>query len=140
MKAKHFVSRVEFEERSHNYETVLHNLFDAIETYKRNQNTFKDSIDHILERLRVLENLINIEKPKSEKTLPVSVNKFMHPKKLNAKKTLILCPFHEEKTPSCMLDSEKREYFCFSCDAKGNFNPEEMNLEQGDFFKLVENI
>lgn len=33
----------------------------------------------------------------------------------------ILCPFHEEQTPSCRINMETGRYFCFGCEAKGEF-------------------
>jgi hypothetical protein len=30
------------------------------------------------------------------------------------------CPFHEEKTPSCVIYCETNRYYCFGCNAKGN--------------------
>lgn len=32
----------------------------------------------------------------------------------------ILCPFHEEKNPSCKVDFKKKIFHCFGCKAKGN--------------------
>ena len=31
-----------------------------------------------------------------------------------------LCPFHDEKSPSFKVDSEKGFFKCFGCDAKGD--------------------
>ncbi|KHN55546.1 DNA primase [Pectobacterium fontis] len=33
---------------------------------------------------------------------------------------VVLCPFHQEKTPSCVLSPEKNLYHCFGCDAGGS--------------------
>ncbi len=30
------------------------------------------------------------------------------------------CPFHEDDTPSCSVDTEKQVFFCHGCDAKGD--------------------
>ena len=30
------------------------------------------------------------------------------------------CPFHDEKTPSCLYDVEKDEYKCFGCGKTGS--------------------
>ncbi|EFP0169988.1 TPA: hypothetical protein JL156_005025, partial [Escherichia coli] len=31
-----------------------------------------------------------------------------------------LCPFHDEKTPSCVISPEKNLYHCFGCNAGGS--------------------
>lgn len=31
----------------------------------------------------------------------------------------ILCPFHREQTPSCMVHLDRREYVCFGCGREG---------------------
>ncbi|MCA6939340.1 CHC2 zinc finger domain-containing protein [Pectobacterium versatile] len=33
---------------------------------------------------------------------------------------VVLCPFHDEKTPSCVISPEKNLYHCFGCDAGGS--------------------
>ncbi|MBS9430942.1 CHC2 zinc finger domain-containing protein, partial [Photorhabdus akhurstii] len=33
---------------------------------------------------------------------------------------VLLCPFHEEKTPSMVLSSEKNLYHCFGCHTGGS--------------------
>jgi DNA primase len=35
--------------------------------------------------------------------------------KIITKKTVIICPFHEEKTPSCVIDCHKKRVPCFGC-------------------------
>lgn len=35
-------------------------------------------------------------------------------------KRSLLCPFHNERKPSCSINLEKRVFHCFGCDAKGN--------------------
>lgn len=35
-------------------------------------------------------------------------------------KEAILCPFHQEKTPSCVIDHSAGTFFCFSCAKTGN--------------------
>lgn len=36
-------------------------------------------------------------------------------------KGVILCPFHKEETPSCLLDMENKRFHCLSCGQKGKF-------------------
>ena len=39
-------------------------------------------------------------------------------------KGVTICPFHSEETPSCLLDMEKKEFYCFGCEKKGTFKIE----------------
>ena len=34
--------------------------------------------------------------------------------------TGVVCPFHEEKTPSCKINDDLGSYYCFGCGAKGD--------------------
>ncbi len=36
------------------------------------------------------------------------------------KEYAVNCPFHDDKTPSCMINPEKNEFNCFGCDAGGS--------------------
>ncbi|MCO7262635.1 CHC2 zinc finger domain-containing protein [Dickeya zeae] len=36
------------------------------------------------------------------------------------KDVVVLCPFHQENTPSCVISPEKNLYHCFGCDAGGS--------------------
>lgn len=38
----------------------------------------------------------------------------------HGKDFVVLCPFHQENTPSCVISSEKNLYHCFGCDAGGS--------------------
>lgn len=35
------------------------------------------------------------------------------------KKVAMLCPYHDEKTPSCLIDPDTGEFSCMGCGAKG---------------------
>jgi len=37
-------------------------------------------------------------------------------------KHAICCPFHEEETPSCVVDEKSNTYYCFGCGAKGTID------------------
>merc|ERR1711970_1096467 len=50
----------------------------------------------------------------------------------------ILCPFHEEKTPSLILNDELNSYHCFGCGASGNEFKLAKHLEAN--FSLNKNI
>src|SRR5258708_35407796 len=32
----------------------------------------------------------------------------------------VLCPFHDERKPSCKIELERKIFHCFGCEAKGN--------------------
>lgn len=40
--------------------------------------------------------------------------------KPHATQFAVLCPWHEEKTPSCIVDLFNGRFYCFSCSAKGD--------------------
>ena len=43
-------------------------------------------------------------------------------KNLFKKLQTVLCPFHEEKTPSCVIDLNKKTYHCMGCGKKGKLD------------------
>ncbi len=51
-----------------------------------------------------------------------------------------LCPFHEEKTPSFSIDSEKGLYYCFGCHQGGDVFKFVMQLEHLNFPEAVERL
>jgi len=51
-----------------------------------------------------------------------------------------LCPFHNEKTPSFVVSSEKRIYHCFGCGASGNAIGFIMAIENLDFLDALEHL
>ncbi len=48
------------------------------------------------------------------------------------------CPFHDEKTPSFSVNSDKQFYYCFGCGAGGNALGFLMDYENLDFPRAVE--
>lgn len=49
-----------------------------------------------------------------------------------------LCPFHREKTPSFVVDSQKQLFHCFGCSEGGNIFNFVMKAESMDFSEAVE--
>ncbi|GKW22330.1 hypothetical protein PEC302107_40590 [Pectobacterium araliae] len=56
------------------------------------------------------------------------------------KNFVVLCPFHDEKTPSCVISPEKNLYHCFGCDAGGSVIDWVMNTEKLSLRKAVERL
>ncbi|RAT40564.1 DNA primase, partial [Lonsdalea populi] len=52
----------------------------------------------------------------------------------------VLCPFHEEKTPSCVLSPEKNLYHCFGCDAGGSVIDWVMKTEGLSLHRAVDRL
>jgi len=44
----------------------------------------------------------------------------------------VLCPFHEEKTPSCCLDHANKMFRCLGCGAKGVILPDGKLVRSGE--------
>ncbi|QPQ23881.1 CHC2 zinc finger domain-containing protein [Lonsdalea populi] len=53
---------------------------------------------------------------------------------------VVLCPFHQEKTPSCVLSPEKNLYHCFGCNAGGSVLDWVMQTERLSLRKAVERL
>lgn len=51
--------------------------------------------------------------------------------------TAFVCPFHNDKNPSLMVNSDKGVYHCMGCDAKGNAITCVMELFKIDFVQAV---
>ncbi len=51
-----------------------------------------------------------------------------------------LCPFHQEKTPSFSVDSDKQLFYCFGCGQGGNIFSFLMKIENISFQDAVEQI
>ncbi|MEM1113702.1 MAG: DNA primase [Pseudomonadota bacterium] len=50
------------------------------------------------------------------------------------------CPFHDEKTPSFTVNSDKQFYYCFGCGASGNALGFVMEYENVEFPEAVERL
>ena len=51
-----------------------------------------------------------------------------------------LCPFHDEKTPSFIIQKGKKHYHCFGCGAHGDAIGFLMNLQKLSFQEAVEHL
>ncbi|MBI3579823.1 MAG: DNA primase [Ignavibacteriales bacterium] len=60
--------------------------------------------------------------------------------KKRGKNYLGLCPFHQEKTPSFTVSSEKQLYHCFGCGKGGNVFTFVMELEKVSFVEAVRSL
>ncbi|ADP11309.1 Dnag primase-like protein [Erwinia sp. Ejp617] len=56
------------------------------------------------------------------------------------KDLVALCPFHDEKTPSCVISPAKNLYHCFGCDAGGSVLDWLMHSENLSLRKAVERL
>jgi len=62
------------------------------------------------------------------------------PLKKNGHRYVGLCPFHNEKTPSFNVDSQKQLYHCFGCKASGSVIQFIMEIERIDFPEAVAHL
>ena len=62
------------------------------------------------------------------------------PLKKNGHSYVGLCPFHNEKTPSFNVDSQKQVYYCFGCKAGGSVVQFVMDIERMDFADAVAHL
>ncbi|POE07586.1 DNA primase [Pectobacterium odoriferum] len=53
---------------------------------------------------------------------------------------VVLCPFHQENTPSCVISPEKNLYHCFGCDAGGSVLDWVMKTENLSLPHAVDNL
>ena len=51
-----------------------------------------------------------------------------------------ICPFHQEKTPSCSVNPEKGVYYCFGCGAKGDIIKFMMQHDNLSFAEAVQEL
>ena len=60
------------------------------------------------------------------------------PLKLSGKNYIACCPFHDEKTPSFTVSSEKQMFYCFGCQMGGNTITFLQKYENKPFIESVE--
>ena len=79
-----------------------------------------------------------LEKIKREVSLLKLAESQGYTLKKQGKDYAVLCPFHEEKTPSCMISPTKNVYHCFGCGAKGSVIDWTMKTQGVGFRHAVE--
>ncbi|MGE5432199.1 MAG: DNA primase [Syntrophomonadaceae bacterium] len=80
-----------------------------------------------------------IEEVRSSISIVDVISEFVQLKK-RGKNYLGLCPFHQEKTPSFIVSSEKQIYHCFGCHAGGNLFKFLMDYQSISFVEAVQEI
>src|SRR3990167_10419073 len=77
-----------------------------------------------------------VEEIKSKIDLVEFINKYV-PLKKSGINFSGLCPFHQEKTPSFMVSSERQTYKCFGCDEGGDVIDFFMKIEGLEFLEAL---
>ncbi len=81
-----------------------------------------------------------IERIKAEVSLLELAKRQGYEVKKQGKDYAVLCPFHEEKTPSMMITPSKNVFNCFGCGASGTVIDWVMKTESLDFRPAVDKI
>ncbi|MCU7496454.1 MAG: DNA primase [Ignavibacteria bacterium] len=80
-----------------------------------------------------------IEEVRSSISIVDVISEFVQLKK-RGKNYIGLCPFHQEKTPSFIVSSDKQIFHCFGCHAGGNVFKFLMDYESISFVEAVQEI
>lgn len=80
-----------------------------------------------------------VEEVRSSVSIVDVISEFVQLKR-RGKNYLGLCPFHQEKTPSFIVSSDKQIYHCFGCHAGGNVFKFLMDYESISFVEAVQEI
>ncbi|MCX7797758.1 MAG: DNA primase [Melioribacter sp.] len=80
-----------------------------------------------------------IEEIRSSVDIVDIISGYVHLRK-RGKNFVGLCPFHQEKTPSFIVSSDKQIYHCFGCGAGGNVFKFLMEYKNISFIEAVEEI
>ncbi len=82
---------------------------------------------HVLEEVRLENDIVDV------------ISEYL-PLKQKGTSYFGLCPFHNEKTPSFSVSSEKQFYYCFGCGAAGNVFTFVMQMENDTFPEAVQRL
>ena len=80
----------------------------------------------------------HIERIKSEVSLLRLAESQGYKPQKQGKDYAVHCPFHDDKTPSCMISPTKNVYHCFGCGAKGSVIDWTMKTQGVGFRHAVE--
>jgi hypothetical protein len=106
----------------------------------------KMKVDPLIQQIDFLEKYLNLLKPKSNsvdiekaRNVPILGLYSFEKIKKTGQRTFALCPFHNERTPSFMIDKKNR-WKCFSCQASGDSIAFIMKLKNLSFIDAVRDI
>lgn len=54
--------------------------------------------------------------------------------------TMVICPFHAEKKPSCALYEDTNSFYCFSCGEKGDYIGFVMKINNLSYREALEEL
>jgi len=126
MKSKRFVLKNDFESFIDHFYHIYEQIKNDIEEIKKNLLISKSPEEKVISKL--------LESDLGQISYTGKV------KKINDHKYLIFCPFHDEKTPSFMLNNLTHEYYCFSCGQKGKYDPANIKLNDEQLFQPIKKI
>ncbi len=87
--------------------------------------------------MRIPENVINELRDKCD--IVEYINRYVNLKKRGSN-YLGLCPFHKEKTPSFVVNREKKIFHCFGCGEGGNLFTFLSKIESKSFFQVIKEL
>lgn len=101
------------------HETANRQLEELKKSQRKKVNIFEFSyelIDAIKERVSLVDMIDELQ---------------IRKKRSGGNRYVIICPFHDEKTPSCMVYADEDKFHCFGCQAHG---------DSIDFYQLYNDI
>lgn len=81
------------------------------------------AIDRVKRELRTIERYIlgrHIDQSLLENAKQYPIESLFPLLRWQGNRATVLCPFHQEKTPSCSIDKAKNRFHCFGCGKSGD--------------------
>ena len=82
----------------------------------------------------------DIEEVRNRANLAEVVSQYVQLKPAGGRRLKGLCPFHQEKTPSFVVDQDRQLYHCFGCGVGGDVYSFLMDIEKLSFTEAVEQL